>query len=449
MNLNVSTIASALKQPYYGEDFLVTRVACDSREVKEYTLFAAIVGEKNDGHQYIRALDQQFGQLVFLTTKPLEFLPRNPVFMVPDIRYALGQLARAHLTALPAKIVGVTGSVGKTTTKNFILAALAPSMQASGTKANQNNELGVPLTALAVKPEDRAAVIEMGMRGLGQITYLTQFVRPDIALITNIGVSHLALLGSRENIARTKLELVDTMKPGGIAVLNGDEPLLYQARLQKKCYYFGLCAHNDYRAEKVEGSSFILCYPGGSIAVSLQLEGMHQIQNALAAFAVGHLLGCTPQKLKKGLESFTGDGSRQAFFPLRDFTVLDDSYNASPDSMRAALTVLASRPGRHVAVLGDMLELGDYAEQGHKEVGLLCKNLGLEMVCAVGKDARWIYENLPPEILRFYATDWQSMLPVLESQLQAGDTVLFKASHSMGFQQMVQALKERMGEINE
>ena len=236
MKLRVQQIAQCLGIEYFGRDYLLTGFSWDSREMQNGMLFAAIVGERNNGHDYIRQLDNAFGEIVFLTTQPLDFKPRNPVFQVESVEVALSMLAREHLKGVTARIVGVTGSVGKTTTKNFILSALAPGIKASGTKGNQNNELGIPATALNVAENDRAAVVEMGMRGLGQIADAARYVQPDLAVITNIGVSHLELLGSRENIAAAKLEMVDALKKDGVALLNGDEPLLYGARPEKTCF---------------------------------------------------------------------------------------------------------------------------------------------------------------------------------------------------------------------
>ncbi|MBQ8894943.1 MAG: UDP-N-acetylmuramoyl-tripeptide--D-alanyl-D-alanine ligase [Clostridia bacterium] len=439
--LTVQKIASTLNAPLPEQDFAVKNVVTDSRKAAENCLFAALEGERVDGHAFIAALDEKYHNIVFLGTKPMA--TRNPYFQVCDVREALGFLAKAHLAELPARIIGVTGSVGKTTTKNFILSALAPAMQVSGTLGNMNNELGVPLTGLAVSEKDQAAVIEMGMRGLGQINYLTCFITPDLAVVTNIGVSHLELLKSRENIAKAKLELVDALQ-GGTALLNGDEPLLYQARSQKTCRYFGLSAHNDYRAEKIDGTAFTLCYPGGSIEIALQVEGEHQIMNALAAFGVGHLLGVEPVLLKAGIEAFTGDGRRQFTETVGGVTVIDDTYNASPDSMAAALKVLASKPPRRIAVLGDMLELGAYEELGHRQVGELCARLGIDCVFAVGKLAKMIYDALP-DMDKYYAPSREEALPLLAELVKPGDTVLFKASNSMGFDKLVVALKERMG----
>ncbi|MBQ7936700.1 MAG: UDP-N-acetylmuramoyl-tripeptide--D-alanyl-D-alanine ligase [Clostridia bacterium] len=442
--LTVQTIAKALNMEYTGKDFQVVKTVTDSRLAGEGCLFAAIVGERVDGHSFIADLDDRFESMVFLGTHPKPADLRNPYFQVEDIQKALGLLAKAHLAALPAKVVAVTGSVGKTTTKNFILSALAPAMQVSGTKGNQNNELGVPLTGLAVAETDQAAVVEMGMRGLGQITYLTQFITPDIAVITNIGVAHLELLKSRENIAKAKLELADALPKGGKALMNGDEPLLYQARPEKECYYFGKESHNDYRAEKIEGNGFTLYYPGGCLEVTLQVEGEHQVMNALAAFGVGHLLGVDPNLLKEGIEQFTGDGTRQFTETVGGVTVIDDSYNASPDSMRAALKVLAGKGGRKVAVLGDMLELGSYEEEGHRQVGAFCGELGIDVVLAAGAAAKTLYEALPEQMVKFYTPHKEDLDSLLEQVIRPGDTVLFKASNSMGFRAFAEGLKERM-----
>lgn len=443
--LTVFKIAEALQQPRPLRDFSVKKVVTDSRQAEEGCLFVAIEGERVDGHRFIPALDDSFENIAFLGSKKPENATKNPYFTVEDVYFALGLLAKAHLQELSTKIIGVTGSVGKTTTKNFILSALSPAMQVSGTLGNMNNELGVPLTGLAIAEKDRAAVIEMGMRGLGQIDYLTQFITPDLAVITNIGVAHLELLKSRENIAKAKLELVDALPAGGKALLNGDEPLLYGARADRSCVYFGFSAHNDYRAEKAEGNRFTLCYPDGELEIALQVEGEHQIMNALAAFGVGHLLGVEPQLLKAGIEAFTGDGRRQFTEVVGGVTVIDDTYNAAPDSMAAALKVLASKPARRIAVLGDMLELGAYEKQGHEDVAACCAALKIDIVVAAGERAKILYDALPAEMEKYYFSTRDEVQPLLESLIKAGDTVLFKASNSMGFDRLAAALKERMG----
>lgn len=442
--LTVKEIAAVFDQSV-AKDYPVTAYHTDSRKVAEHSLFAALVGERVNAHDFIPALDAQFKEIVFLVSERPAQPTQNPCIVVQDVREALGHIAKAHLAVLPAKVVGVTGSVGKTTTKNFILSALAPAMQVSGTAGNMNNELGVPLTALAVSEADRAAVIEMGMRGLGQINYLTQFITPNIAVVTNIGVAHLELLKSRENIARAKLELVDALPEQGVALLNGDEPLLYGARPEKKCLYFGFALHNHYRAEEVDGSNFTVCYPEGRVKITLQVEGEHQIMNALAAFSVGHQLGVDIALLKQGIEAFSGDGRRMFTETVGGVTVIDDSYNAAPDSMAASLKVLASKGGRRVAVLGDMLELGAYEEQGHRGVGALCGSLGIDAVVCIGERAKLIYDALPEKIEKYYFAQREGAeLP--ENLVQSGDAILFKASNAMNFTALAKALKERIGE---
>ncbi|MBQ6823881.1 MAG: UDP-N-acetylmuramoyl-tripeptide--D-alanyl-D-alanine ligase [Clostridia bacterium] len=442
--LTIKEIAAIFDQTA-AKNFSIEAYQTDSRRVKEHTLFAALAGERVDAHDFIPALDAQFEEIAFLVSKLPAEPTKNPCILVSDVREGLGFIAKAHLAALPAKVVGVTGSVGKTTTKNFILSALEPAMQVSGTAGNMNNELGVPLTALAVSEQDRAAVIEMGMRGLGQINYLTQFITPDIAVVTNIGVAHLELLKSRENIARAKLELVDALPANGVALLNGDEPLLYGARPDKNCLYFGLKPHNDYRAEEIEGSSFTVCYPDGRLRITLQVEGEHQIMNALAAFGVGHRLGVEVSLLKQGIEAFSGDGRRMFTETVGGVTVIDDSYNAAPDSMAASLKVLASKSGRRIAVLGDMLELGAYEAQSHREVGLLCGSLGIDAVVCIGERARMIYDALPAETEKYYFES-RDAAKLPQGLVRRGDSVLFKASNAMNFTALAKALKERIGE---
>lgn len=443
--LTVKKIAEALGCTPPQEDFEIKKVVTDSRKAEEHCLFVAIEGERVDGHSFIPELAEKYEKIAFLGTKNPQKCVKKPCFLVENVQFSLGLLAKAHLKELPAKVIGVTGSVGKTTTKNFILSALSPAIQVSGTLGNMNNELGVPLTALAVSEEDRAAVIEMGMRGLGQINYLTQFITPYVSVVTNIGVAHLELLKTRENIAKAKLELVDALPEDGMALLNGDEPLLYGARAEKNCFYFGFSSHNDYRAEKVDGTRFTLCYPEGSLEIALQVEGQHEIMNALAAFGAGHLLGIEPSLLKVGIEAFTGDGRRMFTETVGGVTVIDDTYNASPDSMVAALKVLASKKGRRIAVLGDMLELGAYEKKGHEDVAACCADLQIDAVVAVGQRAKILYDALPQSMEKYYLPARDEAKPVLDTLICPGDVVLFKASNSMGFDQLAKALKERMG----
>ena len=444
MNLTYKEIAAALRIPFGGVEQSLSFFTWDSREMRDHALFAALKGERVNGASFIPALDVQYKNIAFLTEEPLDFVPRNPVFRVGDIKNALAVLAGVQVKKRSAKIIGVTGSVGKTTTKDFIVSALSACFSVSGTVGNQNNELGIPNTVFSIREEDRAAVIEMGMRGPGQIRAIAAQVPPDLAVITNIGVAHLELLGSRENIARAKLEMVDALRPGGQALLNGDEPLLRGARPDRDCYYFGFSDNNDYYATDRRGTSFILHYPGGELPVSLQVEGEHQVMNALAAFGAGHLLGCDPALLGKGLEAFRGDGRRMFTEQAGGITVIDDSYNAAPDSMRAALTVLASKPGRRAAVLGDMLELGAYEEEGHRMVGRICADLALDAVYTAGERAALIDRSLPETMEHRHFEKAEEILPILEKALRPGDAVLFKASNAMNFHALAAAFKERM-----
>ena len=439
MKLSLKEIAAATGGTLYGNDMTVTGLVTDSRAVKSGCMFAAFRGERVDGFDFIEKIDGTDGICYLSDRLPVGM--KNPTVLVDDVLSAVGKIARCHLDTLDIKKIAVTGSVGKTTTKEFIRAALSECINVHYAKGNKNNELGLPLTALEATELHDAAVLEMGMRGLGQIEYLCNIARPDIAVITNIGICHIELLGSRENILKAKLEAVDALTADGTAVLNGDDDMLSTVKTDKKTLFYGIDNEKcDIRATDVNGSEFTLEYGGKRYPVALCVMGRHNIYNALAAVAVGITLGLEIPALIRGVSGFTGDGSRQNIYTHHGVTLFDDTYNASPDSMRASMSVMSGLAGRHILVLADMLELGDMTESAHaglKDAVMACKPY--HVIC-VGKHMQSLYNALE-NVQKSSCADNGAALEILIGTVKKGDVVLFKGSNSMNLADLVTRFK--------
>lgn len=419
-----------LRRPH--RNTLITKIVTDSREVEENTLFAALIGERADGHDYIPALDEKFHSIIFLTSRKTGAV--HTEFVCSDVLRALADIAALYLESLPAIRVAVTGSVGKTTTKEMIDCVLSGKYQVQKSLANRNNELGMPLTAFSVEPKHQVAIFEMGMRGLGQIDYLARRVKPHIGVITNIGLSHIELLGSRENICKAKMELANHIVRGGVLILNGDEPLLRQAaKGQSRVRWFGIDEEADYRAVDIAISensvSFTLEHKGEKYPITLPGSGRHLVYDALSAFAVAMEMNVPVKVICSQLSVYQDGGLRQHIFREEDIIFFDDTYNASPESMRAALSVMSVYPNRKIAVLADMLELGDYAQQAHETVGEHCKENNVDILITFGEYARTVAKSFAGE--SYVCNDRLEALETLLQVAQKEDIILFKGSHSM------------------
>lgn len=453
--LTLAQIADATGGRLVGEPTLeVTGVCTDSRAIAPGCLFVALKGASFDGHAYAEQAVAD-GAAAVLVADDWDGTVDAPAVRVPDTLRALGDVARYWRRKLNPIVVAITGSSGKTSTKEMVAAYLSYGYNVLKTEANFNNEIGVPLTLLRLRPEHDVAVIEMGMRGLGEIEYLTGIAEPNIGIVTNIGTAHIGRLGSQENIAKAKAELWNAMPPGGTAIFNHDDP--YAAREAGKwagrIVTFSLSSpvakvwSHDVHPEG-EGQVFTVYWKAkkgiehGRAEVHVPLWGDHHRANALAAIATGWVLGkvpasqvtIAPEKLPGRVQTLTAGG----------VVIVDDTYNANPDSMRAALKAFAERPseGYRYAVLGDMGELGDEAEAAHHEVGSYAKSLGLDGVVAVGKlAARYCDEN--PECV--YFEDGASACDFLAKQVRPGDQVLFKASRAARFETLVDRLKTNLG----
>jgi UDP-N-acetylmuramoyl-tripeptide--D-alanyl-D-alanine ligase len=426
-------------------------VCTDSRRVQPGDLFFALRGENHDGHDYVAAALAAGALAAVVARRPEEVPPEAPLIVVADPLRAYGRLARWWREQSPARVLAVTGSTGKTGTKAFlaaILSRLGPILTAPGT---ENNEIGVPRALLQLTPEHRYCVLEFGMRGPGEIAYLAEIARPEIGVITNIGTSHLGRLGGREAIAQAKAELLVALPAEGRAVLNADDFFYGLLCEMAPCpvVSFGLAAEAQVRAEALvlrglEGSDFTLCLAGEKLPVSLALPGRHHVLNALAAAAAAWAGGASPEQIREGLQAAQGETMRCEVLTLPGpVTVINDAYNASPTSVAAAVDLLASLPGRRILVLGDMLELGQFAEAEHRQIGRQAARAGIDRLIAVGPAAAAAAASageigLPSVPVAGPA----EALELLRELLRPGDTVLVKASRAMRLEELVEGLRD-------
>ncbi|MET8780988.1 UDP-N-acetylmuramoyl-tripeptide--D-alanyl-D-alanine ligase [Streptomyces sp. NPDC049097] len=431
-------------------------VVRDSREVEPGGLFVAFVGERADGHDFAPAVVEA-GAAAVLASRPVGV----PAIVVDDVQAALGALARHVVRRLGATVVALTGSAGKTSTKDLIAQVLQHKAPTVWTPGSLNNEIGLPLTALSATEETRFLVLEMGARGIGHIRYLTGLTPPRIGLVLNVGTAHIGEFGGREQIALAKGELVESLPSkdeGGIAVLNADDPLVraMASRTTAKVVLFGESDEADVRAENVRLTdsgqpAFSLHTPSGCSDVTMRLYGEHHVSNALAAAAVAHELGMSAEEIATALsEAGTLSRWRMEVTERPDgVTVVNDAYNANPESMRAALRALvAMGKGRRTwAVLGKMAELGDEALAEHDAVGRLAVRLNVSKLVAVGgREASWLqlgaYNEGSWGEESVHVSDAQAAIDLLRSELRPGDVVLVKASRSVGLESVAQALLE-------
>jgi UDP-N-acetylmuramoyl-tripeptide--D-alanyl-D-alanine ligase len=434
-------------------------VVRDSREVEPGSLFVAFVGERVDGHDFAEAVVAA-GAVAVLASRPVGV----PAIVVADVQAALGALARHVVVRLGATLVALTGSAGKTSTKDLIAQVLRSKAPTVFTPGSLNNEIGLPLTALSATEETRFLVLEMGARGIGHISYLTDLTPPRIGLVLNVGTAHIGEFGGREQIAQAKGELVESLpsaEAGGVAVLNADDPLVraMASRTKARVILFGESGEADVRAENVRLTgagqpAFRLHTPSGCSDVTMRLYGEHHVSNALAAAAVAHELGMSADEIALAL-SEAGSLSRWRMEVTErpdGVTVVNDAYNANPESMRAALRALAAmgkasqaEGGRTWAVLGQMAELGDEALAEHDAIGRLAVRLNVSKLVAVGgREASWLqlgaYNEGSWGEESVHVSDAQAAVDLLRSELRPGDVVLVKASRSVGLERVAQAL---------
>ena len=430
-----------------GSDAAVTQVSTDSRSVPAGALFVPLVGERFDGHAYIgKALES--GAAGCLTAQtPEVLLPGKFYIQVEDTRLALKALASWYRGKFDLPVVQVTGSAGKTTTKEMIACVLGRRFRTLKTQANFNNDIGTPLTLLGLGPEHQAAVIETGMNHFGEIRYLGEMVRPDIAVITNVGDAHIENLGNtRQGILRAKCEIFENLVPDGIAVLNGDDSLLNTVTLPQRILRCGTGEKCDVHVTDVddrglEGVACTVTTAKASYRLETSAPGGYMIYPLAMAAAIGEYLGLTAEEIAAGAADYAPVGSRMHLIRMDGGRlIIDDCYNANPQAMAEALRMLAkSRHRRKLAVVGDMGELGELTEQAHRDVGTLARELKLDAVVAVGEKMRALRETDPSAL---WFPDTASALPALPD-LFVGDTaVMVKASHAMHFENIVKELEK-------
>lgn len=430
---------------------IFSSVSTDTRTIAEGDLFFALSGERYDAHNFLElAAGAGAGGLV--VSRGAVLPPASPVLMVSNTLSALQSLAASNRARSGAFLAGVTGSTGKTTTKDIIAAVLGTRFSTLKTTGNYNNEIGLPLTLLKINQGCEAAVVEMAMRGPGEIDTLCRIARPDCAVITTINETHLELLGDLSSIAAAKGEILDHIPPGGFALLHAESPYIRReaGRCRGRVIFFGLEPGADIRAENIRpeggGSAFDAVIGGERYKYILPVPGRHNVINALAAVGVGMEMGLTYGAIARGLASVVLTGMRLEVINAGGIKIINDSYNASPASTRAALQTLVdlAGAGRRIAVLGNMLELGPRALEGHREVGETAAGLKLDFLVTVGDLAASVRDGavgagLPPE-RAVHCGDNGGAMEILEQLLAPGDSVLVKGSRGMKMEQIVQRL---------
>ncbi len=423
------------------ENITFTGANIDSRKLQPGQLFVALVAAR-DGHDFIPGALEKGAAAVLCNHADGDF----PAIVVPDTRIALGQIAAGLLQEMNPKIIGVTGSVGKSTTKEMIAAVLETEYKVSKTPANHNNDLGMPAAVLAMDADSQVVVLEMGMSHFGEIEYLSRMAKPQIGVIINIGTMHIENLGSQEGILQAKLEITKGMDSSGKLLLYGDDSYLWGTRenLPVQAEYFGVdnggCSvrAKDVR-ESTEGIRYTACYESGEFGIYLPLEGQHYVPDSLAAISAGLALGVAPENIQKGLANFQTMEGRQEIFEEKGCTIIKDCYNAGPESMEAALKVLGNRTGRKIAVLGDMLELGSHSQAMHCKVGVLAAQYADVLLC-YGEESKHMLEGAKSagmENVRHFM-DKNTLAEELKALAKPGDVLLFKGSRGMKMEQALE-----------
>ena len=451
-NMTLENIAKCLNKPLYGaagkEQQEITGAVLDSRKVEEGFAFFATRGEKVDGHSFIPQVAEKKAALVICEEAPTVEIP---YILVEDTFAALKDVAAFYREQLDIPFVGVTGSVGKTSTKEMIAAALGAKFNVLKTQGNFNNEVGLPLTILGIREEHEVAVVEMGISDFGEMHRLSRIAKPDVCVITNIGQCHLENLIDRDGVLKAKTEIFDFMQEDGYVVLNGDDDKLATVKevKGKAPFFFGLqesenktALATDIQNHGLFGSDFKLNLFGKELDANVPLPGQHMVINALAAATVGKLLGMEEEDILKGIASVQATGGRSNIMKLADKTVIDDCYNANPVSMKAAIDLLMMAQGRKVVILGDMFELGTDELALHREVGMYAAMARLEGMIFIGNLSKEMYEGAAklrgmPE----HYPDKEAFFAAHKPEDFADTTVLVKASHGMHFEEIVEWLK--------
>ncbi|MGN1203083.1 MAG: UDP-N-acetylmuramoyl-tripeptide--D-alanyl-D-alanine ligase [Eubacterium sp.] len=446
--LKLSEIAKACGGTF-NKECEVNSICIDTRKITEGCLFICIKGERFDAHQFAQeALDKGAAAVMIHSDVDIN----GNYVMVADTSKALLELGGYYRSKFNLHLVGLTGSVGKTTTKEFTFLVVNAKYNAIKTQGNLNNEIGLPQMLFQIDGNTEAAVIEMGMNHFGEIHRLSNAAKPTIALITNVGTSHIENLGSRQGILQAKLEILDGLEKGSTLILNGDNDMLSTVKNSDyNIVFFGI-KNGDFKAKNIaeqDGkTSFDISYFGNTQRIVIPTIGVHNVYNALSAFAVGYYLNIEPQLCADALKSYVPEGMRQRSVSQGGVTFIEDCYNASPDSMKAAITTLSNTRGnKKIAVLSDMLELGEYSQTAHEEVGKLVADANIDYLLTVGEMSKYIVcsakDNNMKNALHFDSKE--ELANKLLEILDAGDAVVFKASRGMKLEDVIHSVYDRWG----
>ncbi len=458
-NLTLENVAKAVNGKLCNKTAALTGevsgVVLDSRKVEKNYLFVATKGERVDGHSFINDVFDK-GAMAVICEKEPKLSQANadkPYIIVEDSFQALKDVAAFYREQLSVKVVGITGSVGKTSTKEVVASVLSARYNVLKTEGNFNNEVGLPLTVLRIRDDVEVAVLEMGISDFGEMHRLSRIAKPDVCVITNIGQCHLENLGTRDGILKAKTEIFDFMKPDASICLNGDDDKLITVGevKGKKPIFFGRSSNfavytTQYENKGLAGISLKVNRPGEQFDAKVPLPGEHMVNNALAAVAVATVFGLNQEEIKEGLSKVEAVGGRSHIIQKDKLTIVDDCYNANPVSMKAAIDLLTMANTRKVAILGDMFELGEREKEFHAEVGSYAVTKNIDCIICVGKLSRNMYEAalVNEESLSkiYYYETKEEMLTALPSVLNEKDTVLVKASHGMHFEEVVKILQD-------
>ncbi len=428
-------------------DAVFTDVSIDSRHIKPGALFVPIAGARFDGHNFI---EQAFAQGAVAALCERDMEASGPLIRVGDTTAAFQAVAGAYRDKFRIPFVGITGSVGKTTTKELVSCVLSTQYQTLKNQGNFNNQTGVPLTLLRLESAHEAAVVEMGTNHFGEIAALAKIVRPDVCVFTNIGDAHIEYLGSREGILKAKCEMLDYRAPDAPIIINGGDPLLCTLKEQyPNVYSYGTDASCDVYAADIherglDGSSFIAHFGKDSLPLDIPAPGSYMVERALSALCVGLALHIPPEKIAAGIASYAPISGRMAIEKTERFTILNDAYNASPTSVAASIDIAAKAEKRRVLILGDMFELGKDELLYHREIGAYAARKGIELILCVGYLSRAIYDGAKEagakQVVHF--NDKDALKRALPNLLMQGDTILIKASNGMKLQELASFIKE-------
>lgn len=447
--LTIENIIAAVRGEYHGDTSLlsmeISGVTIDSRNVADGFLFAAIKGEKVDGHNYIAPSFEKGALCVIAERLPEDV--SGPIIIVRNTIFALGELAAFYRSQFDIPVIGITGSVGKTTAKEMVSSVLSQKYKVHKTAANLNNDLGVPLSIFGINEETEVAVIEMGISHFGEMTRLAQIVRPDMALYTTIGSAHLEFLGDYDGVLRAKTEMLDYLPKDGIVFVNGDDEYLNKISCKQMISRYGISSNCDLTAENItvlgtEGMELSIVNAQRRIEAKINSFGIHMLTAALGAADIGICLGLNDKEIADGIASYTAVGSRSGIIKTDEITVIDDCYNANPTSTYAALRSLCMLSKRKVAILGDMMELGETAGKQHYDTGVFAAKQGVDLLLACGElSLETVKGTTAAGTTAIWFESKEDLISALGSHIKKDDVVLVKASHSRRFEDIVEALK--------